>query len=69
MPEVNRFWVLDFDLLYHYADLVTSAKGGDLVCIVDEEAGGIIGYMSGISSSAVIRALNDAFPSPREDRK
>lgn len=43
--EDDRFWVLDFDERDHLADLVKSAKNGELECLVDDNEGGIVAYV------------------------
>ena len=49
-----RFWQMDFYTDDHMDDLVISASEGDLICIVDEEAGGIIAYALGYENADVI---------------
>jgi hypothetical protein len=45
MDEDARFWVLDFDKRDHLSDLVRSLIDGEIECLVDEEAGGIVAYV------------------------
>ena len=39
-----RFWFLDFFKEAHEKDILESIKKGELTCLVDEKAGGIIAY-------------------------
>lgn len=41
----SRFYPLDFDRRDHLTDLVKSAEKGELECLVDEDAGGIVAYI------------------------
>lgn len=40
-----RYYAINFDSEDHLEDLVDSAEDGHLMCIVDEEGGGIIAYV------------------------
>jgi hypothetical protein len=54
-----RFWVLDFNASDHSEDLKKSMDNGELTCIVDEKAGGIVAYVihKALSPEAVVEAL------------
>jgi hypothetical protein len=58
----SRFWVLDFNTKDHSEDLKKSMDNGELICIVDEKAGGIVAYVidKAISADAVVEALEGA---------
>lgn len=55
MSEDDRYWILDFDERDHRPDFAAT----DPVCIVDEDAGGIIAYaVSEDVAQRIVAALN-----------
>lgn len=50
----ERFWLLDFDAADHQDDLREAVRTGKLIAVVDEDAGGIIGYALGDENAWLI---------------
>ena len=57
MDNEPRFYSIDWDDDDHLADLLRAFKAGDLVPVVDDEAGGIICYALGTVSAEHIVAV------------
>lgn len=58
MSEENRYWIHDLNEL-NDKDLMESAKEGCLIGLVDEEMGGIIGYIHVEHAERISKALNN----------
>jgi hypothetical protein len=55
-----RFSTMDFNPEDHLLDLEKRVDFGEMVCIVDEEAGGIIAYAIGEEhAKMIVQALNN----------
>ena len=59
--ELDRFWLLDYDVRDHVEDLLRSIANGKITCIVDEDAGGIVAYVVNDYNYAIdlVGRLND----------
>jgi hypothetical protein len=50
------YWLLDYCTEDHADDFADSVSKGDVICIVDEDAGGIIAYALGEENAQKILA-------------
>jgi hypothetical protein len=55
-----RFWLLDSNNEHNKIDAVQKAAGTRIEALVDEEAGGIVGYLLIGSAQQIVSVLNTA---------